>query len=747
MPGYDTAFPAGKNRRRYKEGQGGPRLSSRQCVLGAGDRGPPVFQLSLIQPKPGQASTSRRPLQDRMENPPSQPTQRESLLRVIANQVPAQIAYFDAITLCCLFSNRQYAEANGWNADNILGHTVLEIIGAPAWALIEGHVARARQGEKVEYIRPHILPSGERRYIEVNLVPHLDPLGRQIGMMVLISDITRHYLTEQAIRDSEERMRKFAAATTEGIFFHKAGVLLDVNEALLAIVGYTREEMIGHNTLEFVPVEHHKAVAGYISGGLESPYESEVVHRDGRRLPVEMVGKTLRMGGEIFRLGVLRDISDRRRDQARIQFLAHHDMLTGLPNRTQLVERLDHILALAKRHASGAAILFLDLDHFKTVNDSLGHAAGDALLKEIAFRIRGLLRETDVVARLGGDEFLIVLPDLESPGDAANVAGKLISIISGPATLEGSPVYVSPSIGISIYPRDGANADELVRAADAAMYSAKENGRGNFQFFAPRLAEAAHETLVQEARLREALARQQFVLHYQPQVDMAGRLVGVEALIRWRHPERGLALPLQFIPFAEGRGLIIPIGQWALTEACRQNRAWQAAGAAALPVAVNVSAVQFRRGNLVAEVGRILAESGLEGRYLELELTESVLMDETGAADTLEGLRNLGVQLAIDDFGTGYSSLSYLKRYPIDKLKIDRSFITDLLTDPDDVAITRAIISMAKALNLMVLAEGVEKAAQLDLLRDFGCDQYQGFLTSLPLPADEFAQRYLGLKA
>jgi diguanylate cyclase (GGDEF)-like protein/PAS domain S-box-containing protein len=679
--------------------------------------------------------------------PPGPPTQQESLLRTIANQVPALIAYYEPEHMRCLFSNRQYAQANGWNVEDVIGRTVREIIGETAWALIEGHVERVRKGEKVEYIRPQVLPSGERRYIEVNLIPHFDPLGRQVGVFVLINDITGHYLAEQAIRDSEERMRKFAAATAEGIFFHKNGVLTDVNEALCAIVGYAREEMIGRNTLEFVPAERHQEVADYIRAGLETPYESEIVHSDGRRIPVEMVGKTLRVGDEASRLGVLRDISDRKRAEERIAYLAHHDVLTGLPNRTQLVERLDITLALAKRHGSGVAILFLDLDHFKTVNDSLGHAAGDALLKEIAARIRGLLREADVVARLGGDEFLIVLPDLESAGDAANVAGKLITAISGPAMLEGRPVYVSPSIGISIYPRDGANADELVRAADAAMYSAKENGRGNYQFFAPGLAQAAHEALVKEAKLREALSRGEFVLHYQPQMNVKDNtLIGIEALIRWRHPELGLLEPGEFISFAESRGLIIPIGQWVLTEACRQNRAWQAAGAPTVPVAVNVSAVQFRRGNLVAEVGRILDESGLDGRYLELELTESVLMDQAAAIDTLDALRNLGVSLAIDDFGTGYSSMSYLKRYPIDKLKIDRSFVTDLLTDPDDVAITRAIINMGQALNLTLIAEGVEKKQQLSLLRDFGCEEYQGYLASLPLPATEFGTRFLGLK-
>ena len=673
---------------------------------------------------------------------------QESLLRTIADQVPALIAYYDTRDLTCIFANRQYAEANGWTVDNIIGHTVREIIGETAWGLIEGYVALVRRGEKVEYVRPQVLPSGERRFIEVDLIPHFDGQGKQIAAFVLINDITRHYLAEQSIRDSEERMRKFAAATTEGIFFHKNGILTDVNEALLAIVGQTREAMIGHNTLEFVPADWHQAVADYIRAGQEAPYEAEVFHSDGRRIPVEMVGKTLRLGEETFRLGVLRDITDRKRAEAHIQYIAHHDLLTGLPNRSLLLERLEGALALAKRRARGVAILFLDLDHFKTVNDSLGHAAGDALLKEIAGRIRHMLRETDVVARLGGDEFLVVLPDLEAPEHAANVAAKLLATVGAPATLDGRIVYVSPSIGISVYPRDGASADELMRHADAAMYSAKENGRGNFQFFTPGLAAAAGEALAKEALLREAMRHGQFELHYQAQmsVEQGGaqaRMIGCEALIRWHHPELGLLGPNEFIAFAESRGLIMPIGSWVLEQACRQNRAWQTAGAPPMPVAVNVSAIQFRRGNLVAEVARVLEETGLPGNCLELELTESVLMDESVASATLEGLRALGVQLAIDDFGTGYSSMSYLKRYPIDKLKIDQSFVTDLLSDPDDVAISRAIISLGRALNLTVLAEGVEQQAQLDLLREFGCDQYQGFLESRPLPARDFAARYL----
>jgi len=665
--------------------------------------------------------------------------EQDNLLRTLADNVPAMIAYYEPRNLRCVFANKRYAESNGWTVDSIIGKTVREAIGEEAWRMIEPQVERVLKGEKVEYVRPLILPGGEQRIIEVNLIPHFGEDGQMLGAFVLITDITRHQLAERAIRDSEERMRKFAAATNEGIFFHKNGILTDVNEALLAIMGYTREEMIGHNAMEFVAPEWQQTAADYMREGREDPYEAEVMHKKGHNIAVEMVGKTLHLGDETYRLGVLRDITAHRHAEARIHYLAHHDMLTGLPNRAYLTERLATILALARRHGTLVAIMFIDLDNFKTVNDSFGHHMGDALLKEVAARIKEVLREADMVSRLGGDEFLAILADLAAPEDAAKIADKLLQTISAPIALQGQQLCANASIGISLFPRDGDNADDLIRRADAAMYSAKDHGRRHSRFYTPGLSDEGAEMLAQESRLRQAVQRGEFVLFYQPQLNVGDlRLTGIEALVRWRHPERGLTDPSEFIEFAETHGLIDEIGQYVLREACRQNKAWQTAGFAALPISVNVSAVQFRRGDLVADVKRVLEETGLEGRYLELELTESLLMDKEVVGEALAGLRALGVKITIDDFGTGYSSLGYLKRYPIDKLKIDRSFIDDLGTDADDRAIASAIINLAKTLKLTALAEGVERQEQLDFLRVHGCDEFQGYLAGNPVPAEEF---------
>ena len=668
----------------------------------------------------------------------------DALLRLIADSVPALMAYYDLPGLRCQFANQGYAAYNGHSTESILGLTVQEAIGDKAWQAIQPHVDRCSHGERVKYTREQTLPNGEVRMIEVNLIPHFDGAGQQLGSFVLITDITERWRAEREVRQSEERMRKFTEATDEAIVFHRDGLITDGNEALTRLTGYSLQEVTGLSIFNFISPEWHAVALDYTRAGREDPYEITIRHKHGHAIPVEVVGKTMPLHHADYRIVVVRDITARKQAQEREAFIALHDSLTQLPNRHFLMEQLSQVLSLARRRHGRVAVLFMNLDHFKTVNDSLGHHAGDQLLRNVAERLRNGVSDADVVARLGGDEFVVVLTDIQTPDDAAMVADKLLDSMQGVFTVDHLPLTISPSIGISLFPDHGASADVLLRCADAAMQHAKESGRGNRQFYAASMDASALNVLHQERLLRDAIAHNGFVLHYQPQICLAdGTLQGLEALVRWRHPERGLVGPGEFITFSESRGLITPIGRWVMREACRQLKAWQDEGLPPVPVAVNLSALEFRQRDVAAEIAAVLLETGLAPQYLEIELTESVLMHQTGQVlDTLNAIKALGVGISIDDFGTGYSSLAYLKRYPIDKLKIDRSFVADTPSNTDDVAIVTAIIQMGRSLQLQTVAEGVETQAQIDLLAGLGCDLMQGFVVSAPLDA-EATERWL----
>jgi diguanylate cyclase (GGDEF)-like protein len=436
------------------------------------------------------------------------------------------------------------------------------------------------------------------------------------------------------------------------------------------------------------------------------------------------------------------NIEQREQAESRIRYLAHHDALTDLPNRTLLEDRLTAALAQARGKGRMLALLYLDLDRFKRVNDTIGHALGDRVLQGIAERLTAIVRQADTVARVGGDEFTILLPEISRLQDAVEVADRALDGLRRPLSIEQRELQTTTSMGIAVFPNDAEEADTLLRNAAIAMYRAKEQGRDNYQLYTPAMNASVADPLALESELRSALEREEFVVFYQPQVSTADwQIVGVEALVRWRHPERGLVPPADFIPMAEESGLILPLGEWVLRTACAQARAWQEAGLPPTRVAVNVSGRQFQLRTLVDVVGQVLVETGLDPRCLQLEITESVAVEDVDFTSRMLGeLREMGIQVSIDDFGSGHSSLNYLKRLPIDGVKIDQSFVRDLATDPNDAAIVGSVVAMAHELNLKVVAEGVETQQQLAFLKDRRCDVVQGTLFSEPVPADAIGQ-------
>jgi len=439
---------------------------------------------------------------------------------------------------------------------------------------------------------------------------------------------------------------------------------------------------------------------------------------------------------------VFRDVSATHAMAMQMTHSAQHDFLTGLPNRMLLNDRISQAIALAARRMNRVAVLFLDLDGFKHINDSLGHPIGDKLLQSVAKRLVDGVRDSDTVSRQGGDEFVVLLSDLAEPEDAIISVNRMLMMLAAPHFIGQHDLCVTASIGVSVYPDDGLNAETLIKNADMAMYQAKENGRQSYQFFKPAMNVRAVERQSIEESLRRALERREFALHYQPQIDLkTGVITGAEALIRWTHPTRGLVPPGQFIPVAEECGLILPIGRWVLREACKQAREWANAGLPTITMAVNISSMEFRDDNFLDRVFAILEASGLDPKWLELELTESVLIKRAeSAATVLQTLRAAGVQIAVDDFGTGYSSLSYLRKFPIDALKIDQSFVRQITTSPDETSIVTAVISMGRSLKLRVIAEGVETAEELAFLQAHHCDEAQGYFFSRPIPPQQFAK-------
>jgi diguanylate cyclase (GGDEF)-like protein/PAS domain S-box-containing protein len=554
-----------------------------------------------------------------------------------------------------------------------------------------------------------------------------------------------------ALRESEERFRQMAESIGDAFFLSdpQRKVALYVSPAFERIWRMPVSEVYAdwRAWLAHVHEDDRAAVRAHMDDLQQSELELEFrVCPPGHEMRyVQMRVFVVRDGQGRFvrRAGVMQDITERKAQEARIEHLAYHDSLTGLPNRTLLMDRLAQSLSQAQRLDQQVAVLFIDLDRFKLVNDSLGHPVGDRLLQEFARRLRATLRDGDTVARVGGDEFQVVVCNVGGATGAARIAEKLMHALGQPFTLEGQELHVTASLGVSLFPRDGDSGELLLKYADIALYEAKGEGRNAYRFFSPEMNAQAHGRLRLENDLRRAVERHELELYYQPQLDLAsGEVCAVEALVRWRHPVRGLVLPNAFIPMAEETGLVLGIGEWVLNEACRQVAQWQREGVAdnvtPLRVAVNISTRQLQRAGLDAAVRRALSLSGLPAECLELEITESsVMLDPLHAQGVLQSLRDLGVLLSIDDFGTGYSSLAYLKRLPLDRLKIDRSFIGGIPADSDDAAIVETIIVMTHKLGLRVIAEGVETLEQRLQLVSQGCDEMQGFLLAHPVPAED----------
>ena len=609
-------------------------------------------------------------------------------------------------------------------------------------------VSAAHPGQSAALVLHYRLVGADGRVRDCHdsMTIEVDPSGKPLAIFGVVVDVSERLRAEAAMYEKEAQFRATMEAAQVGIFLLQDGLFRYANPFLLKLFGYAEGELIDRlGPLDVILPEQRAMVQEQIqlraAGEHGRPYEITGVRKDGVRFPITILGSPVTYQGQPASVGTVLDISLQKEAEHRARELADFDPLTGLPNRRLLRDRSTQLLAAAEREGSEMALLFIDLDHFKRVNDSLGHSVGDELLCAVAQRLATVVRKVDTLARLGGDEFIIALPGVHASG-AAEVACRLLEVCAAPFAVGGHDLTITPSLGISLFPVDGRDFETLLRNADAAMYKAKDAGRNAFRFYSSEMNVATLRHLLMESGLRRGLGAREFVLHYQPLVHIeSGVTVGVEALIRWQNPELGLIPPDQFIHVAEDIGLINPIGEWVLREACRQIRAWQDAGLPPLVVAVNVSPLQFRQAGFVDTVASALATSGLDARFLELELTErTVMQDAELTLGTLSALNIMGVELALDDFGTGYSSLAYLKRFPVGKLKIDRSFVRDLEVDPDDRAIASTILSMGRSLRLKVLAEGVETGEQCEILRGMGCELVQGYHFSRPLPPEQLVE-------
>ncbi len=641
--------------------------------------------------------------------------------------------------------NRAWVDLFG-RGEECIGLTVGEVFDAASAQVHESHdrgLLERPSSTTYEMQVPSL--AGDNRLMLYNKVSFVDQVGDVAGIIGVMSDLTRYKETERALEASEARFRVLTESSLDLISVVDAsGIIQYQSPAVRQLLGFDASETVGKNVFDMVHRDDAEQTRAAFRRIIETrrssePVEFRIRHRDGMWRTFESLGTDClanpHIRGVVFNS---RDVTDRKVIQQRIQHLAYHDNLTGLPNRSLLQDRLAHSIARAERTSRKVAVLFIDLDNFKNINDTLGHDVGDELLRQVSRRLTDCVRLGDTIARQGGDEFIVLLDSLEESRGASVVAQKILNSLRLPFVLGGTENHVSGSVGIALYPEDGRDAQTLMKNADTAMFHGKGLGKNTYQYFTAQMNVVVKRRMTLESALRRAVMQKDFVLHYQPQIDLeSGEIIAVEALVRWKTEDSGTVMPGDFIPLAEETGLINEIGEWVLREGCRQAREWQDMGLKARRMAINLSARQFSDKGFLDMVTRILAETGLAPECLELEITETQVMRQTeGMIQLLTRLSEMGVQLAIDDFGTGYSSLSYLKRLPIQKLKIDQSFVRDITVDPNDTAIVVAIINMARSLELETIAEGVETAGQLALLRSKGCLVGQGFYFSAPLRAE-----------
>lgn len=661
------------------------------------------------------------------------------LLHAVAVATGTPMAYLQWPGGRCIWATATYARLLEMPSQELLDKAPQSYLSPCTWNEWKCELERLADSPQPGTSLQTPLSFARQQAVPTQLVADVQHGAVRAIVVIPLQDLS-HTDALQMVQDSDTRLQRYAHATREAIIFFRQGRVFDANPAAIALTGYPLHQLLDRPVLHLLPHVLRAEAQSLIDQGTEHAHETRLLHHGGQELDVEIAVHLLPEDGDTYGMLVLNDITERKRAEAEVYFLANHDPLTRLPNRQGLMQQLRQVLLQAERTQQHIAVLYVDLDRFKDVNDSLGHDAGDKLLIDAARRMRSKVHPDDLVARLGADEYVVVLASPLTACQPDCILRELRFALNKPYVLPKEAVNLPASIGVSIYPEDGNTAEELMLNASAAMEAAKNLGQGHLQYYSAHLQVRPSRLLVQDRLLREAVANDQgLVLHFQPLWNLAtNRLEGFEALVRWQHPQRGLLPPAEFIGFAEARGLISLVDRWVMRAACKQLRAWRDAGLPPVVVAVNMSATEFNQRTLVEEVQLVLADTGIDPQWLEIELTETTLMKQSEhVLHTLQALRQLGVRLSIDDFGTGYSSLAYLKRYPLDKIKIDRSFVKDTPQDADDVSLIQAIIQMGRSLNLRTVAEGVETKAQWDMLQAMHCDLIQGYYLARPMAAEE----------